>query len=111
LDLAGELKEERVWWAADYGLSLFRVQMKRKEELTRAAASIAAALTTELEDAHMWGDKIVESVSGRTSPNLKSGQGRHRIKKTQKKGDTEEVGGKTSGGGKAGTRSGEKNKP
>ena len=62
LDLAGELKGERVWWAADYVLFLFKVQKKREEELTRAVADIAAAFTTQLWDARMWGDKRVKSV-------------------------------------------------
>ncbi len=62
LDLAGELREERVWWAADYILFLFKVQRKRAEELKRAVANISAAFLTKMWDARMWDNKIVEST-------------------------------------------------
>jgi hypothetical protein len=62
LDLAGELREERVWWAADYILFLFKVQQKRAEELKRAVANISAAFLTKMWDARMWDNKIVEST-------------------------------------------------
>ena len=57
------MKGERIWWATDYALFLFRVKMKREEELKRAVSDIATAFTTKLWDTRMRGDKIAESVA------------------------------------------------
>ena len=59
----GALKGERIWRATDYTLFLFRVKMKREEELKRAVSDIATAFTTKLWDTRMRGDKTAESVA------------------------------------------------